>query len=141
MKRGLTLAETVLAIGFLAVIAISMAGVFTHLLNSSAKGNDLTAGRLLAQKVLDRAARSGPPSWGFTSITNVAQDITTHDSRTQTTFVYNLIPSSLKQDTGLPGTIRELYFLEVTVTWWNDETRAEFGELRTTLGQSVLVEQ
>ncbi len=143
--KGLTLAELVVAIGLLAAIGLTLIGLFSQLLSSSAKNSDLTAGRLFAQRVLDRAVRSGPPDWGVGSgLYAGGAAITTQDQATQTTFVYSLTPALLKRDTGITGTSRELYFVEVEVAWWQtggSPNREGIGRLFTTTGQSVYVER
>ncbi len=139
---AVTLSEVVIAVGILAIMALSVIAVFTHLLNSAAKTTDLTAGRVFAQRVLDRAVRSGPPNWGFPGGTG-SQEITTQDRHTSTTFVYTVTPALLRSDTGLAGTAREFYFVEVQVTWWGtdpDQARPEIGKLSTSLGQAVSFE-
>jgi len=138
---GLSLVEVVLAVGLLTIIAVTIAGVFTHLLQASAKTSDLTAGRSLARRILDRAIRAGPPGWGFGDLEG-SQTLATQDSRATTKFLYSITPVRLKRDSGMVGVTRELYFVEVEVKWWAeaiepDPTRPEMGRLSTRVSQAV----
>ena len=155
LSKGLMLAEVVLAVGFLTIIAITVAGVFTHLLNASAKTTDLTAGRSLARRVLDRAVRAGPDQWGFGNLTtnseyvperdvvvfykNGTQTMVTQASESQTEFAYRLEWFPIKDpDDAVDGINRWIYGVNVEVTWWGTDptqSRAEMGRLSTKVGQ------
>lgn len=143
----MTLAEVMLALGLLAAISLSLVALFSRLISSSAKTADLSAGRILAEKVLDRAVRHGPGpmgDWGFGGSLGGTRDITTHDQASQTTFVYSVLPSLLKEQVWSPGAWRttRLYHVQVEVYWWVDDptkSRAEMGRLSTNLSQVVEV--
>lgn len=143
MSSGLTLAEVVLSVGFLTIIGVTIAGVFIHLLSASAKTSDLTAGRSLARRVLDRAVRAGPPDWGYPTLTTQPDDsktgsevLVTQATQTSSEFDFTLRWKPLKTpDTGVPGVSREIYYIEVEVSWWEDASRAEMGMLTTKISQ------
>lgn len=139
--RGLTLAELVVAIGMLGIVSITVAGVFTHLLNSSSKTTDLTAARVLAGQILDKAVRAGPPTFGHANLLDNPVRLKSQDAQTQTEYIYNIYPSPLKNDGLIPGVTRRLYFVEVEVTWSADGYRAEQGKLSTKLSQAVHYER
>jgi hypothetical protein len=144
-SRGVSLAEVVLAVGLLTIISITVAGVFIHLLHASAKTSDLTAGRTLARRVLDRAVRAGPPDWGFPALVSTSfvgsQMMTTQGSDRQTEFIYSIEPSALKSNDVVGGVTRQIYYVEVEVKWWVDnptdavKSQAELGRLSTTISQ------
>jgi len=143
-SKGLTLAELILSFGILAFVALVVAGLFIFLLKNSAKTNDLTAGRVLAQNVLDRAVQHGPPDWGFPS-GNGREDLTTHDSRTDTEFIYTVRNYTLRPpDNAVSGISRTFYYVEVEVRWWDTQGaagRTEMGELSTKVSQVVNYEE
>lgn len=126
--------------GLLAIIAVSLAGVFTHLLNASAKNTDLTAARVLASTVLDRAVRSGPPTFGFSGFTGNTARLRTQDADSLTEFVYDISPARLKLDNGMVGVNRELYYIEVEVRWAADSGQVEKGVLSTKVSQTASYE-
>ena len=66
---GLTLAEVVLALGIIAIVALSILGVFTKLMVSATKNTDLTTADALALTIMENAvtqctpeAQSPPPN-------------------------------------------------------------------------------
>lgn len=144
-QGGLTLAEVVLALGLLATISLSLVALFSKLIASSTKTGDLSAGRILAEKVLDRAVRNGPSSnWGLGGSLGGTRDITTRDEASHTTFIYSVTPSLLKEQVWAPGAWRttRLYHVEVEVYWWVDDptqSRVDLGRLSTNLSQVVEV--
>ena len=130
---GLSLGEVVLSLGLLTIIAITVAGVFTHLLNASAKTNDLTAGRLLAQQLLDKAVRESRTTRHEGQV-----ELKTHHSDTLTKFFYVVEPSIL--DPGINDVDRDFYFVEVEVSWFTDNpdhSTPEMGRLSTKISQTV----
>lgn len=143
-ERGMTIAESVVAFGLMAVLAVVVIGVFSKLLVSSAKSTDLTAGQLLAKSVLDRAARQGPDQWGVGgSTTNFGggAQLYAHDKTTGTRFVYEVLPVRLNTDI-----MGNLYEVTVTVTWWRDQVdpeagRQQVGRLSTQLSRTVYVKK
>jgi hypothetical protein len=148
VQRGLSLAEVVLAVGLLTIIAVTVAGVFTHLLNASAKTTDVTAGRTLARRILDRGVRAGPDKdWGFPDTwptvpvdrKEATQIMTVQASETQSEFFYSLHWELLKPADDLEdGIDRQIFFVEVEVTWWGTDSkqgRSELGRLSTKISQ------
>ena len=148
-SQGVTLAEVVLAVGLLTIISITVAGVFIHLLHASAKTSDVTAGRALARRLLDRAVRAGPPDWGFPQLPTVVGDpsykeggtqiLMTQATESQSEFFYRVEWDDLKPaDTGIGGVSRELYHVQVVVSWWGDapdRSQVEMGRLSTKISQ------
>lgn len=141
-SQGVSLAEVVLAVGLLTIISITVAGVFIHLLHASAKTSDVTAGRTLARRVLERAVRAGPPTWGYDDYTEAKSEIiVTQGSQTPSEFIYSVLPARLKSQDQFDGVTREIYYIEVEVKWWVDDpnspvkTVSEMGRLSTTISQ------
>ena len=138
VRQGLTLAETVLALGLLTTIALAVIGVFSKLLTAGVKHADQSVGRALAEKVLDRALQEGPPSWGLgPGATRL--NLYSHDSYSGTSFTYSVTPTRLTAPkASLP--MGSVYRVEVEVYWWNgaqDNTgsRREVGKLWTRIEQ------
>lgn len=110
-QQGFTVAEIVVALGLISLVALAVIGVFSRLMGSTSKSADQAAADLLAQAVLDRAARTGPPEWG-----GLQSGVTlrTADSSSDTEFLYRV-------DTRLlPGSdhpLGSLYSVTVLVSW------------------------
>ncbi len=145
-RVGFTLTEVVLAIGLLAVIALSLIAAFTKVFGAVSKNTDLEAARLLARRVLDRALKVGYPDWGVGPSHQGSVDLVTQDSGRATHFIYTVTPSLLKSDSfdfGGSPVKRELYYLEVEVSWWENgpsKERQGMGRMSTRLGQTIFVE-
>lgn len=56
--------EVVLALGLVVIMALAIVGIFSRLMSRSAYSADQAAAQLLAQSLLDKAIRMGPPDWG-----------------------------------------------------------------------------
>lgn len=110
-RPGFTVIEIVVALGLISMVALAIIGVFSRLMTSSSKSADQAAADLLAQAVLDRAARAGPPDWGGLQS---GATLKTADSASDTEFLYRV-------DTGqLPGSdhpLGSLYSVTVLVSW------------------------
>lgn len=141
----MTLAETVLAVGLVGMIAVVLIGVFSKLLTSTAKNSDLSVGEHLAKKVLDRAVREGPPNWGTGGLANGQMNIYSRDTANQINYLYTVTPTLVTTPASAypMGTV---YQVTVRVEWWKDSTDStgshrDMGRLSTTLGQLVYPNQ
>lgn len=133
--RGLTLAELALAMALLALLILSMVGLFTTLLASSTKSSNLTAGTLVAQRVLQRAVDGGPPFEG-----DGEHRLAMHEGQAATRFVYSITSEQLYAPPGPLGA--EASLLTVQVYWWvgdPGEARRGSGRLSTELQRVVHV--
>jgi prepilin-type N-terminal cleavage/methylation domain-containing protein len=132
-RAGLTLLELLVAVSILAVLVLGLLAFFTRYLGAVAKQDDLTAGLVLAQRVLDRAVEHGTYA---TPAANLTAGVYSHDSSSQSTFFYSLTstPSAVT-----PLSTKQVYWLEVRVTWWGDDSspRANLGRLSTTVRRLV----
>lgn len=142
MRRlGFTIAELVLAIGLLALIAVVSIGFFVRLTVSSTKSEDQTVALELANKVLEEYAGLDPAYWQVAT----AEDFSSRDPRTQTTFYYNFRYRRLSQSDARMG---HLYRLDVDVSWWPADPnnphaapqRRDYGKLQVHLSDIVFVE-
>lgn len=138
VRQGLTLAETVLALGLLTTIALAVIGVFSKLLTAGVKNADQSVGRALAEKVLDRALQEGPPGWGVGS-GSTQINLYSHDNYSGTSFTYSVTPVRLT--TPKPTyPMGNVYHVQVEVYWWNGAhdgtgSRREVGKLWTRIEQ------
>ena len=133
-KRGLTIAEVLVAIALLGTIVVSTALVFTSLLSSSTKSTDSSAALYYAQTQLDEAAKAGPPDWG--GLTG-SQEIYTHDPVAPTTFSHQLTATLIYSPPATRISMGDLYQLDLVVYWWSSSpgaTRRGMGQLSTRLG-------
>lgn len=134
-----TVAELVVAIGLLAVIAVVVIGLFVRITASSSKSADQTVALEIANRVLDQYANSSPADWETASS---KQDLQTRDPASKTTFHYHLESRPLTHSTSNMG---DMYRLDVNVYWWTnreaEDTRRDYGRLRVRLSRCVFVEQ
>ncbi|MBI3929658.1 MAG: hypothetical protein HY319_29220 [Armatimonadetes bacterium] len=143
-RSGVTLAEVVLAIGFLAVVMLSLLTVFTRLLGSQTQTAHQVVARCLAQRVLEEAVQDGPPLWGVADPTQpTTVELHVQDSETREKYTY-WVRASLLRDAPPATPMGKLYLVEVEVTWWTDQpgqTRRETGKLSLKTGRAVYVEE
>ena len=82
-RNAFTVAELIVAIGFLAIIAVVVVGLFVRLTTSSSKSADQSVALEVASRLLDEYAGSTPESWQDASS---QQDLQTRDPGSKTTF-------------------------------------------------------
>lgn len=139
-NRGVTLAEIVVAIGLLAVASITLIGLFSKLLSTGGKSVHHAVATRLADRVLTRALREGPPNWGTGGTMNGVARLQTHRASVATEFEYRVTvspPHEVRDGRAQQGA---LYEVEVEVSWWTQATDGNKG--RRGQGQlSVTVER
>jgi Tfp pilus assembly protein PilV len=142
---GLTFAELMISFALLAVVIVVVIGLFVKLLNASTKGLDQTVALDIAQNRLDVVAASPASKWaGFAKTVDMA----IVDSRSNTTFYYNLTWDELSKDgIKIDNKMGDLYRVDVEVFWWPDDAnnpkasqRIEAGKLRVNLSRIVYIE-
>jgi type II secretory pathway pseudopilin PulG len=115
----MTLAETIVALGLVALAALAVIGVFSTLMLSSTKTADQAAGELLCKSVMEKAKREGPDNWGLADPSALGArqtaDIETADRSSTTRFYYQLEVSPLSNHA--MGT---LFLVMATVSWASD---------------------
>ena len=129
--------EIIVALGLVSVVALAIIGVFSKLMTSSSKGADQAAAELLAQAVLDKATRSGPPGWGGLE---ASVDLETADASSDTKFIYRVNPDEIP---GSEHALGSLYRVEVTVSWGQTiapESQLDRGKLWVTRSRLTYVE-
>lgn len=110
-RAGLSVLEIIVALGLVTTVALTIIGLFSRLMASSSKGADQAAAELLAQAVLDRATRTGPPDWGGLS---AGVELETAETSSSTRYVYQVQIDPLPDDTHPLGV---LYRVGVQVRW------------------------
>lgn len=142
-RIGFTVAELIVAIGFLAVISVVVIGLFVRLTASSSKSADQTAALEVASRLLDEYARAAPEEWMNVSS---QQDLHTRDPGSKTTYYYRLRHRQIDDGQSLMG---DLYRLDVDVFWWPADpsrldrtpSRRDYGKLKVSLARTVFVER
>lgn len=141
-RRGLSVAEVVIAIAILALMLVTVLVLFTQLMTATSKNSNLSAGALFADRILEQAARTVHPNTpAFDPVVSGEQTILTHDEDHPTVFSYTLEATQLTAAT-LPG---ESWMLEVEVRWWQSDpsnpqlSRAGSGHLFTRQSRMVYV--
>lgn len=134
-RSGVTLAEVVLAIGVLAIVGLTIIGVFTKLLGSQSKSSHDTVGRFILEAVAERAVLAGPPNWGMTDPDKWEKETTfIHSVDAEVTFEHTIPVRLALKDAPATNPMGKLYFIEIHVRWWNGVAHAGMGqsELSTT---------
>lgn len=109
-----------MAIWLLTFIAGALIATFTYLAKAGAVSEDQAVAALLADEILERSRRAGPPLWGHAELTGTRA--VTLKSGSQTEFSWQLKPFEIEaSDMGA------FYQLKVEVSWHNDRKTAERG--------------
>ena len=149
---GFGLAETIIALGILAVVFLIAAALLTSLLRGTQKESDLTAGTILAEQVLTTRvqaifagvdpdltkeqlfASESPPSVPIQGTVRLNQSVYTYEI----TYASVTSPSGVAIGSSGPG--NRLKKLDIVVWWWNErpeDTRAGYGFLRAETSRLV----
>ncbi|MBS2040302.1 hypothetical protein JST97_35270 [bacterium] len=113
--------EAVLALALLAIVLVSVSGLFLKLLGGSQKSSDLTAGAMLAETILQKHS-IGPD---FLSYANQLQVLYNRDGSQAEEFTYQVTCTRVQSN---------LYYVDVQVSW-SGGSRAGQGRLSTRLGR------
>ena len=103
--------EVVLALGLVVIMALAIVGIFSRLMSRSAYSADQAAAQLLAQALLDKAIRMGPPDWGGST---GARELASGDQSATTLYNWKV------EGRELPDSVHDLgrlYRVTVTVDW------------------------
>ncbi len=137
--------EIVVALGLVVVMALAIVGIFSRLISRSAISADQAAGQLLAQSVLDKAIRIGPPDWGGLS---GSQQLASADQSSKTVFNWTVVARELPRSALDPppssSDLGVLYRVRVTVDWSNTSspgTRQNLGRMMVERSRLSYVEQ
>ncbi len=140
-RRGLTLSEIIVALGLLAVASLVLLGLFSRMLASQSKSSHQTVGILMAQKIIERCSRAGPPNWGLTDITQVqTESVVVQESKASVDFSYQLTASVVAPEPSkVPmGT---LYLLELKLWWWSEQAVGGTGKSFVETSRVVYIEK
>lgn len=141
-NSGLTLMETVVAMGLIAVAVLFVLGVIARFLSAQGGTAAQTCAKLLVDEVLDRAAAAGPDyRWGFgPGEFRGTRSLRLPNDQSDTEFHYELRATPLRSDPADQGV---LYELEAQAWWWSPDSptsRVEKGRLSTISSRVVYVE-
>lgn len=110
-RHGLTLLETVIALGIIGFLLVTMAALFTSFLRTSDKTGDLTIGLQLAERLVQETVESRR----FDPVAASTIRLYTHDASQPVEFTYQ-VDATPKT---LPGGVSEnCYYLDAHV-WWS----------------------
>ena len=113
--------------GIVSVAALAIVGIFSSLMLSTSKSSDQAGAELLANSLLEKATREGPPDWGV-GPGNKSRRLETGDRSQATNFFYQVDTERIDDhDLG------ELFKVVVTVNWSDQE-----GEQSSRQGQGNL---
>lgn len=119
---GFWLSEVLASLWLIAFVGAGLIGLFVYLAKASSVANERAAGELLADRLIERAVRVGPPHWGLEE-GQVGQFLDISDPLNQTVLRFQLMPTLLEQHR-----LGRLYMLRVQVAWdETDQRRAERG--------------
>lgn len=123
-KSGLTLSEIVVAMVILSTVSLAVIGLFTHLLSSGGKQANQGTAQRLADSILTRAVREGPPDWGMNGVRHGEAELKTQNSESTTTFLYDLDTEEVKSEVASVGALNRV---SVQVSWWPESSGAKQG--------------
>lgn len=137
-QDGLTLAEIVISLALLASLTVVVIGLFSKMLSSGGKQAEQGVARRLADKVLTKAVRQGPPGWGGAG-TNYEDTVELKSGRSELTTKYTY---QVQVDHVRSTDLGDLKRVQVQVTWWPDATdgdnmRMDRGRLSLNVDQLV----
>jgi prepilin-type N-terminal cleavage/methylation domain-containing protein len=141
-KRGLTLSEIIVALGVMAVVSLTVIGLFSKLLISTQKSSQVVTADLLCKAILEEAVREGPPNWGVGgdfSVNGGKATLYTSEEK-KTGYNYQVQPNRVHTD----DKMGELWEVTVNVSWWGDRvdttrTRQGMGRLSRELTRIVYI--
>jgi hypothetical protein len=138
--RGLVLSEIVLSLGLLAVVGLTVIGVFSYLAVNSQGSSDRAAAELLSDSVLERAVKAGPDpdavdglQWGV-GRDKVFQELSTADNGSATRFTYQVSPELIRS-----APLGSVYLVTVEVAW-AEEGGVERGKGHLKKSRTVYIE-
>ncbi len=136
--RAFTIAELIVAIGLLAIIAVVIIGLFVRLTTSSSKSVDQSVAMEVANRFLDEYVDASPSQW---DAVNSNVQLQTHDPVSKTTFYYKLRHRLVSSPAAQMG---DLYRLDMAVSWCPNADpnlpRRDYGKLQVHLSRLVFVE-
>lgn len=127
--RGFWLTEVLASLWLIAFIGAGVIGLFTYLVRSSSIANERAAAELLADRLIERAVRIGPPNWGLEP-GQVGQFLESSEGPQGTVLTYQLMPMKVGEHR-----LGTLFCLRVQIAW--DEADAK----RVERGRGELVRQ
>jgi Tfp pilus assembly protein PilV len=135
MRRGLSLAEFVIALALMGMVGVAVVGLLLRMNLASTKTMDQTAALDLAHRVLEQAEGASPDSWPSLD----RQTVKTRDGNSEMTFEVSLTSERISDPASPMG---DLYRLRVEVQWWppSSSNRRDFGKLRLVQRRIVYVE-
>lgn len=113
---GLVLSEIVVSLGLLAVVGLTIIGVFSFLLLNSQTNSDRAAAELLSDALLEKAVKAGPDpvdgrSWGV-GTDKTFKELKTAESDSATRFAYQISPALIRS-----APLGSVYQVTVEVSW------------------------
>jgi hypothetical protein len=133
--QGFWLTEVLASIWLIAFVGAGLIGLFVYLTKSSSVANERAAAELLADRLMERAVRFGPPDWGLEP-GQVGQFLESPEGPNGTILRYQLMP--IRSGAHRLGT---LYVLRVQVAWDEaDRARSERGRGELQRQRNVYIE-
>lgn len=120
MKRGqggFWLGEIVVAIGLIAVVTLTVVGVFSFLAITSQTRSEHAAAELLADTLMETAVTTGPPGWGVGEANVLAEvpipvSLETGDSQGAESMTSQVIPEPIEV-----SNLGTLFRVRVRIAW------------------------
>lgn len=135
-QRGFWLTEVLLSLWLLAFVGAGLIGLFVFLAKTSSVADERAAAELLADRLVERAVRYGPPSWGLEP-GQVGPFVETPEGPEGAVLRFQLLPVRLSDHR-----LGILYMLKVKVTWDEDPSsgRVERGRGELERHRKVYIE-
>jgi len=138
-RQALVLSEIVLSLGLLAVVGLTVIGLFSYLTLNSQVNSDRAAAQLLAESVLDRAVKAGPEpvnglEWGL-GRDKLFKELKTAEDSSSTQFSYQITPELIRT-----APLGSVYHVTVEVAWSDGRQSPERGRGALKKSRTVYIE-
>lgn len=107
--------EILISIALLAVVSLAVISIFTKLFATGGKQSNQAVARRLADRVLTRAVREGPPGWGTNGTHSGDALLKSQRDNPEVLFLYSV---DLETMSTRDASVGELIRVHVTVEWW-----------------------
>lgn len=110
-SRGFWLSEVLTSLWLITFVAAAVLGLFVYLSKASKISNERAAAELLADQLLEKGSREGPPAWGLAD-GQLGTLLESEQGHENTKLTYRVDASKLEEHR-----LGSLYLLQVTVNW------------------------
>ena len=120
-STGYTITEVLISLWLLLFIGGALVATFAYIRKSGSVSADRAAAILMADEMLERASKAGPPDWGLDTLTGTSTIAT--EVGGDNNYDWSLEASQLES-----SSLGSLHKLELSLDWTNHQGGAERGK-------------